>query len=72
MLTVSETATETPQDEGNSINSPANLSLEATFINQNFSQQLLKMVMWPLHYVWDQINYLVLIYCEIRKQCNEM
>ncbi|XP_035695363.1 eukaryotic translation initiation factor 3 subunit D-like [Branchiostoma floridae] len=44
LLTVSETATEPPQDEGASINSPRNLALEATFINHNFSQQVLKMV----------------------------
>ena len=44
LLTVSETATEPPQDEGNSINSPRNLALEATFINHNFSQQVLKSV----------------------------
>ena len=43
-LTVSETATETPQDEGTSINSPRNLSMEAMYINHNFSQQVLKMV----------------------------
>ena len=42
LLTVSETATEPPQDEGASINAPANLALEATFINQNFSQQVLR------------------------------
>ncbi|XP_065174819.1 eukaryotic translation initiation factor 3 subunit D-like [Sycon ciliatum] len=42
LLSVSETATEPPQDEGASINAPANLALEATFINQNFSQQVLK------------------------------
>lgn len=39
--TVSETATEPPQDEG--MNSPKNLALEATYINHNFSQQVLKM-----------------------------
>lgn len=43
-LTVNETATETPQDEGSSINSPHNLAMEAAFINHNFSQQVLKMV----------------------------
>ncbi|KAI0208592.1 Eukaryotic translation initiation factor 3 subunit D [Lamellibrachia satsuma] len=43
MLSVSETATEPPQDEGNSINAPRNLAMEAKFINQNFSQQVLKM-----------------------------
>ncbi|CAG2198401.1 EIF3D [Mytilus edulis] len=42
LLSVSETATEPPQDEGNSINTPRNLALEATFINHNFSQQVLK------------------------------
>jgi len=42
LLTVSETAVEPPQDEGNSINSPRNLALEATFINHNFTQQVLK------------------------------
>ena len=44
LLTVSETATEPPQDDAGSINSPRNLALEATFINHNFSQQVLKMV----------------------------
>ena len=42
LLTVSETAAEPPQDEGNSLNSPRNLALEATFINHNFSQLVLK------------------------------
>ena len=41
LLTVSETAVEPPQEEGASINSPSNLALEATFINQNLSQQVL-------------------------------
>ncbi|MPC11974.1 Eukaryotic translation initiation factor 3 subunit D [Portunus trituberculatus] len=42
LLTVSETSSEPPQEEGNSLNSPRNLSLEATFINHNFSQQVLR------------------------------
>lgn len=42
LLTVSETAAEPPQEEGSSLNSPRNLALEATFINHNFSQQVLK------------------------------
>ena len=42
LLTVSETAAEPPQDEANSLNSHRNLALEATFINHNFSQQVLK------------------------------
>jgi len=40
-LTVNETASEPPSDEKDSINSPQKLSEEATFINQNFSQQVL-------------------------------
>jgi translation initiation factor 3 subunit D len=43
-LTVSETAREPPQpnDETDEINWPERLSIEATMINQNFSQQVLK------------------------------
>ncbi|OQR79284.1 eukaryotic translation initiation factor 3 subunit D isoform 2 [Tropilaelaps mercedesae] len=41
-IPVNETAAEPPHDEGNSINSPRNLALEATYINHNFSQQVLK------------------------------
>ncbi len=40
LLTVYETAWDPPPEEG--INSASNLALEATFINQNFSQQCLK------------------------------
>ncbi len=39
-LTVSETAKEPPQDE-DGINCPQNLAVEATYVNQNFSQQML-------------------------------
>ena len=41
---MNETAIETPNDSDTekSINSATNLALEATFINQNFSQQVLK------------------------------
>ncbi|CAH3997180.1 eukaryotic translation initiation factor 3 subunit D [Pieris brassicae] len=42
LLTVNETSVEPPADDGTSINSPRNLALEATFINHNFSQQVLK------------------------------
>ena len=44
LLTVNETAIETPNDSDTekSINSTTNLALEATFITQNFSQQVLK------------------------------
>lgn len=39
-LTVSETAKEPPQEE-EGMNCPQNLSIEATYVNQNFSQQML-------------------------------
>lgn len=45
LLTVNETAADPPyydEDTKNSINWPKNLALEATFINHNFSQQVLK------------------------------
>merc|ERR1711970_1509144 len=42
LLTVSETAAEPPQEEGTNLNSPRNLALEATFVNHNFSQQVLR------------------------------
>lgn len=43
-MTVSETSTDPPQDDEKHINSPNNLALEATFINHNLSQQVLRMV----------------------------
>lgn len=42
LLTVSETAADPPQDDEKHINSPNNLALEATFINHNLSQQVLR------------------------------
>lgn len=54
--TVSETAIEPPQDEGNSLNTPKNLSLEAMFVNRNFSQQVLKRVINELNYYSIQIK----------------
>ena len=42
LLTVSETSAEPPQEEGTNLNSPHNLALEATFVNHNFSKQVLK------------------------------
>lgn len=42
LLTVNETSVEPPTEDGNSLNSPRNLAIEATFINHNFSQQVLK------------------------------
>ena len=44
-LTVNETAVDPPmpgEDPDKNINAPDRLSLEATMINQNFSQQILK------------------------------
>lgn len=43
LLTVSETAGNPPEDEDKSINSPGNLALEATYINHNMAQQVLRM-----------------------------
>lgn len=40
LLTVNETSVEPPTDDGNSLNSPRNLAIEATFINHMFSQQV--------------------------------
>lgn len=43
LLTVNETAAEPPfNEDSTSINNPRNLALEATYINHNFSQQVLK------------------------------
>ena len=42
-MSVSETSTEPPQDDEKHINSPNNLALEATYINHNLSQQVLRM-----------------------------
>jgi translation initiation factor 3 subunit D len=46
LLTVNETSTDIvyfEDDSKNGINSPKNLAMEATFINHNFSQQVVKM-----------------------------
>lgn len=60
LLTVSETANEPPQEEGaNNINFPRNLALEATFINHNFSQQVLKMVCIRSVYIHTHTFFLI-------------
>lgn len=46
LLTVSEKAKEPPHDESG-INAPTSLALEATYINHNFSQQML--IVSPAH-----------------------
>ncbi|XP_065826633.1 eukaryotic translation initiation factor 3 subunit D-like isoform X2 [Oscarella lobularis] len=53
LMTVNETAVEPPQDDGSSMNAPANLALEATFINQNFSQQVLRKEEGAVHQFGD-------------------
>ena len=53
---MSETATEPPQEEGTNLNSPKNLSLEATFVNHNFSQQVLKIVSLWLVQLWETVT----------------
>lgn len=50
IITVNETAAEPPHEEGNNINSPRSLALEATYINHNFSQQVLKMDEEKVHF----------------------
>lgn len=54
LLTVCETATEPPQEEANHFNSPRNLALEATFVNHNFSQLVLKNE--EAKHVFDEAN----------------
>lgn len=56
LLTVNETSVEPPQDDGNTLNSPRNLALEATFINHNFSQQVLKIGPNEPKYKFDEPN----------------
>jgi translation initiation factor 3 subunit D len=56
LLTVNETAVEPPQDDNNSLNSPRNLAIEATFINHNFSQQVLKNGPNEQKYKFDEPN----------------
>ncbi|EAT38179.1 AAEL009902-PA [Aedes aegypti] len=56
LLTVNETAIEPPNEDGNSLNSPRNLAIEATFINHNFSQQVLKSGEKEPKYKFDQPN----------------
>ncbi|XP_055331668.1 eukaryotic translation initiation factor 3 subunit D-like [Paramacrobiotus metropolitanus] len=41
-LTVNETANEQPTEDGPAVNTPKNLSLEATLVNHTFLQQVLK------------------------------
>ncbi|XP_023178437.1 eukaryotic translation initiation factor 3 subunit D-2 [Drosophila hydei] len=56
LLTVNETALEPPQDDEGSINSPQSLSLEATLINHNFSQQVLKIGEQEPKHKFDEPN----------------
>lgn len=56
LLTVNETSVEPPNDDGSSLNSPRNLAIEATFINHNFSQQVLKSGEKETRYKFDELN----------------
>lgn len=56
LLTVNETSQEPPADDANSLNSPRNLAIEATFINHNFSQQVLKSGPTETKYKFDNAN----------------
>lgn len=56
LLTVNETSVEPPQDESTSLNSPQNLALEATFINHNFSQQVLRSGTGELRFKFPEPN----------------
>lgn len=56
LLTVNETSVEPPQDESNPLNSPRNLALEATFINHNFSQQVLRSGSGEPRYKFPEAN----------------
>lgn len=63
LLTVNETAIEPPQEDPTGLNSPKNLSLEATFINHNFSQQVLKSVSYYsfiLTYFVNELDNLII------------
>eukprot|EP00592_Proboscia_alata_P011001 CAMPEP_0194353700 /NCGR_PEP_ID=MMETSP0174-20130528/1972_1 /TAXON_ID=216777 /ORGANISM="Proboscia alata, Strain PI-D3" /LENGTH=560 /DNA_ID=CAMNT_0039122359 /DNA_START=67 /DNA_END=1749 /DNA_ORIENTATION=+ len=57
-LTVSETANipPTPNEDADNINTPEKLSLEATTINQNFTQQILKQASSKSRQVFDLPN----------------
>lgn len=56
LLTVNETAVDPPQEEASSLNSPRNLAIEATFINHNFSQQVLKSGAAEQKYKFNKVN----------------
>jgi translation initiation factor 3 subunit D len=56
LLTVNETSIEPPIDDGSSLNSPRNLAIEATFINHNFSQQVLKLGPTEPKFKFDEPN----------------
>ncbi|XP_030369714.1 eukaryotic translation initiation factor 3 subunit D-1 [Scaptodrosophila lebanonensis] len=56
LLTVNETSVEPPTDDDSSCNSPRNLAIEATFINHNFSQQVLKTGDQEAKYKFEETN----------------
>ncbi|XP_037725906.1 eukaryotic translation initiation factor 3 subunit D-2 [Drosophila subpulchrella] len=56
LLTVNETSQEPPTDEEGSINSAHSLAMEATLINHNFSQQVLRIGDQEPRYKFDEPN----------------
>lgn len=56
LLTVNETSVEPPADESSSLNNPRNLALEATFINHNFSQQVLRSGTGEPRFKFPEVN----------------
>uniref|UniRef100_A0A6P4FH77 Eukaryotic translation initiation factor 3 subunit D n=1 Tax=Drosophila rhopaloa TaxID=1041015 RepID=A0A6P4FH77_DRORH len=56
LLTVNETSLEPPMDEAGSINSAHSLAMEATFINHNFSQQVLRIGDQEPRYKFEEPN----------------
>ncbi|XP_016959847.1 eukaryotic translation initiation factor 3 subunit D-2 [Drosophila biarmipes] len=56
LLTVNETSQEPPMDEEGSINSAHSLAMEATLINHNFSQQVLRVGDQEPRFKFDEPN----------------
>lgn len=67
-LTVSETAKEPPQEE-TGINCPTSLAMEATYINQNFSQQMLLVSTPWLAYCSSHLSVYLSICCPFLSIC---
>ncbi len=70
LLTVNETAIEPPQEDPTGLNSPKNLSLEATFINHNFSQQVLKSVIRTV--IFSEFGSLEMLTRDFRRESRRL